>query len=246
MTLGSRQIAMVLYPGVTALDVIGPHEVLRAIPGAEVRFVAREAGPVVTDGGVLVLGATHGFEETPRPWMVLVPSSTAHTPTAMADRRLIAWLRAVHPTTEWTTSVCSGALVLAAAGLLEGLEATTHWAGMDTLARFGAIPRPDARVVRSGRVWTAAGVSAGIDLGLALLAETAGRRAAEVEQLIVEYDPRSPFACGHMDKAPTAVATQARAELARRARNPRNAISIPTILWNRYVRRIRRRASAHG
>ena len=109
------QIAIVLYPGVTALDAVGPYEVLRLVPGAEVRFVGAEPGPVVADSGVLFLGVTHSYQDTPEPDVVLVPGSGPRTATTMADRRLVEWLQHVHPTTSWTTSVCTGAMVLAAA-----------------------------------------------------------------------------------------------------------------------------------
>ena len=131
--------------------------------------------PISTDRGMLIIGATHSFDETPAPFLVLVPGSEANTATAMADRRLIAWLKKAHETSTWTTSVCSGALILAAAGLLEGEQATTHWWAQSSLKRFGAIAMPNDRIVRSGKIWTAAGVSAGLDLAFALFGEIAGR-----------------------------------------------------------------------
>ena len=235
-----RQIAIVLYPGLTALDALGPYEVLKMLPGAEVRFVAHEPGPIATDRGVLTIGATHAFDETPSPYLLLVPGAESTTTTAMADGRLITWLQKAHRTTTYTTSVCSGALVLAAAGLLEGLPATTHWAAQSHLARFGATPSPDARLVRAGKVWTAAGVSAGLDLALALFGEIAGREAAEVAQLLLEYDPQPPFDAGHPSKANDAVRAKAEAELARFGKNPRNIVSIPKILWRRAIDRSRK------
>lgn len=171
----TRQIAIVLYPGLTALDALGPYEILKYLPGADIRFVAHEPGPITTDRGILTIGATHAFDETPAPFLLLVPGSEANTTTAMADGRLIAWLKKAHETSSWTTSVCSGGLVLAAAGILDGRAATTHWAAQSTLKRFGATPMPDARIVRSEKIWTAAGVSAGLDLALALF----GRSRAE-------------------------------------------------------------------
>ena len=128
-----RQIAIVLYPGLTALDALGPYEVLKFLPDVEIRFVAHEPGPISTDRGMLIIGATHSFDEMPAPFLVLVPGSEANTATAMADRRLIAWLKKAHETSTWTTSVCSGALILAAAGLLEGEQATTHWWAQSSL-----------------------------------------------------------------------------------------------------------------
>lgn len=241
-----RQIAIVLYPGFTALDAIGPYEVLKLLPDVEVRFVAHEPGPIATDRGILLIGATHSLDETPAPYLVLVPGSEATTTTAMADGGLVAWLKRVHVTSTWTTSVCSGALVLAAAGILEGLSATTHWWAQPSLARFGATPSPDERVVRAGKVWTAAGVSAGIDLALALAAEIAGREEAEIAQLRIEYDPRPPFDAGHPSKAPEVVRTKAAAALARDARTPRDLISIPKILWRRAIDKARMAMGRRG
>jgi transcriptional regulator GlxA family with amidase domain len=238
-----RQIAIVLYPGMTALDALGPYEILKLLPDSEIRFVAHKPGPIVTDRDVLIIGATHSFEETPRPYLLLVPGSEASTTTAMADRALLAWLRRTHETSAMTTSVCSGALVLAAAGLLEGKRATTHWWAQSSLQRFGAVVVPGSRTVRSGKIWTAAGVSAGLDLAFELFCEIAGREAAEVAQLMIEYDPRPPFDAGHPNKAAGNVRERAAAELARLARNPRNLISVPKILWHRAIERSRRAKS---
>jgi transcriptional regulator GlxA family with amidase domain len=243
---GPHQLAIVLYPGFTALDAIGPYEVLKLLPGVETRFVAREQGPIATDRGVLVVGATHSFEETPRPDLILVPGSEGTTTTAMADGILIDWLRQAHATSRWTTSVCSGALVLAAAGILKGLPATTHWWAQPSLARFGAIASPGERTVRSGKVWTAAGVSAGIDLALALAAEIADREQAEIAQLRIEYDPHPPFDAGHPDKASEEVRAKATAALARDARNPMDLISIPKVLWRRAIDKARVAAGGQG
>lgn len=235
-----RQVAIVLYPGFTALDVLGPHEVLKYLPDVEIRFVAQEPGPIPTDRSNLIIGATHSFGETPAPFLVLVPGSEANTTTAMADGRLIAWLKQAHETSTWTASVCSGALILAAAGLLDGKPATTHWWGEPSLKRFGAIATPNSRMVRSGKIWTAAGVSAGLDMALALLGEIAGQEAAEVAQLLIEYDPHPPFDAGSPNKASARVRELAAAELARLAKNPRDFISIPKILWRRAISRGRK------
>lgn len=235
------QVAIVLYEGLTALDAIGPYEVLRMLPGTEIRFVSRRPGPVTTDSGVLVLGATHAYEETPAPNVIVVPGSEANTVTAMADGELVRWLRQGHLTSDWTVSVCSGALILAAAGLLEGHHATTHWIAQKPLAAFGAIPQRDRRVVRSGKIVTAAGVSAGIDLALWLAGELQGRERAEVVQLLLEYDPHPPSDSGHPSKASRHVRRTARREMLRRARNPLNAVSVPKVLWHRAVDTVRRR-----
>jgi transcriptional regulator GlxA family with amidase domain len=206
-------IAILLYSGMTALDAIGPYEVLNSAPGLDIRFVWKRSGPVVTDHGGLTLGATHTLAEVERPEVVLVPGSSANTASAMRDPVLLEWLRAAHEHTRFTTSVCSGALVLAAAGILKGHPATTHWAVMGSLAKYGAEPRPNERVVRSGKIITAAGVSAGIDIGLTLLAELAGPQAAKAAQLAIEYDPQPPFDAGHVSKADAATRERATAEL---------------------------------
>lgn len=206
-------LAFVLYPRLTALDLVGPYEVLRTLRGAEVRFVAGAVGPVVTDSRVLTLGATHTYEETPAPDLVLVPGSSSGTAAAMADGALLAWLRRAHETSRFTTSVCTGSLVLAAAGLLRGLPATTHWMAQDALGSLGAEPRRDERVVRAGKIVTAAGVSAGIDLALQLVAEIAGEERARMAQLMIEYDPRPPYDCGHPSKATPELLERTRATL---------------------------------
>jgi transcriptional regulator GlxA family with amidase domain len=190
------QIAIVLYPGLTALDAIGPYEVLRLLPEAEVRFVGAAPGPVVADSGVLFLGVTHSYAEIPKPDIVLVPGSGPRTATTMADRQLTDWLRQAHETTRWTTSVCTGSMILAAAGILDGLPATTHWMVQSGLPAVGAKARRGERIVYAGRIATAAGVSAGIDLGLWLAGEIAGREQAETIQLYIEYDPHPPFHAG--------------------------------------------------
>lgn len=211
------QIAIVLYPGLTALDAIGPYEVLRFIPDSEVRFVSHSPGPIMTDAGVLELGATHSYDETPSPDIVLVPGSEASTTVAMADARLLEWLNSVHETSRYTLSVCSGALVLAAAGILKGHPATTHWIAQDMLPAFGAEPERDKRIVQSGKIITAAGVSAGIDLALFVVGEVCGRERAEIVQLLIEYDPQPPFDSGHPSKASPAVLEAAREEMLARA-----------------------------
>ncbi|WP_037076977.1 DJ-1/PfpI family protein [Pseudonocardia spinosispora] len=205
------QIAFVLAPGVTALDVVGPYELLRLLPDAEVRFVSHEPGPVLTDGGVLSLVASHSFAETPSPDIVLVPA------VSVQDARvgeLVDWLRGVHETTRWTTSVCGGAILLAMAGILNGHPATTHWVAQPLLSQFGAESRPEERIVRSGRIVTAAGVSAGIDLALWLVGELYGAEQAEVVQLMIEYDPQPPYDSGHVSKASARVLELATARMA--------------------------------
>jgi transcriptional regulator GlxA family with amidase domain len=238
------QIAIVLYPGLTTLDAIGPYEVLRNVPHCELRFVAHKPGPVVTDSGVLVLGATHSFEETPAPDIVLVPGSEANTITAMADTPLIQWLTKVHQTSRYTLSVCSGALILGAAGILKGQAATTHWIAQGMLSQFGAEAKREKRVVQSGKIITAAGVSAGIDLALFVVGELCGRERAEMTQLLLEYDPQPPFQSGHPSKASKAVFEATRTEMLERAKNPRDMLSVPTLAWRAVLNKIRRKFGA--
>jgi transcriptional regulator GlxA family with amidase domain len=231
------QIAIVLYPGMTALDAIGPYEILRFLPDAELRLVGASVGPLMTDSNVLALGVTHTFDETPRPDLVLVPGSGPNTATAMADRQLTGWLQRVHQTTTWTTSVCSGALILAAAGLLRGHPATTHWIAQSALKAFGAEARREERIVRSGKIVTAAGVSAGLDLALWLTGEIAGRDHAELVQLYIEYDPQPPFDAGHPSKARKEIFERANKLGRQISMTPGEFKAVATVAWRRMLQR---------
>lgn len=233
------QIAIVLYPGVTALDALGPYEVLKFIPDAEICFVSNEPQPVIADGGALVIGVTHAFEDVPSPDILLVPGSTANTATAMANKALIAWLQNAHKTTQLTLSVCSGALILAAAGILDGHQATTHWIAQDALKAFGASPQKNARIVKSGKIVTAAGVSAGIDLALSIVMELCGQQRAETVQLLIEYDPTPPCDAGHPSKASAEVLKAAKAQMIWDAKNIRDVISVPSIAWQTLLTKVR-------
>ena len=206
------QIAIPLFPRFTALDAVGPYEVLSRLPDAEVVFVAAERGVVRTDTGVLGIEADRAFGEVPSPAVVLVPGGIG-TRTALADEALLSWVRSAHEGSRYTTSVCTGSLVLAAAGVLDGLDATTHWLAMDLLGELGARPVKE-RWVEQGKVITAAGVSAGIDMALALAERIAGAEAAQAIQLGIEYDPAPPFDSGSPDKAPERVVALARREQA--------------------------------
>jgi transcriptional regulator GlxA family with amidase domain len=201
-------IAIPLYDRFTALDAVGPYEVLWRVPGARVRWVGAEARSYATDRGLrLVADAT--FDDVPAPDVLVVPGGTG-TRDALADERLVEWIRAADATSTWTTSVCTGALLLGAAGLLRGLRATTHWAYLDALAEFGAEVTSE-RVVEQGKVITSAGVSSGIDMALALAAKIAGDDVAQAIQLRIEYDPQPPFDAGSTAKAPAHVRELARA-----------------------------------
>ena len=208
------EIAAVLFDGITALDIVGPYEVLQRIPGATVTFVAREPGPKRTEKENLALVADRALHEMPHPDIVLIPGGFG-TRVLVQDEPVLAWVRAAHEHSRWTTSVCTGSLVLAAAGILRGLEATTHWALTDQLSRHGAIPVADRRVVEQGKVITAAGVSAGIDMALTLAARIAGDDVAQAIQLGIEYDPQPPFIGGSPASAPAHIVELVRANVAR-------------------------------
>jgi len=197
------QIACVLFEGLTALDIVGPYEVLRGLPGADVRFVATAPGEYRTDNGRLALVADQALADVPAPDIVVVPGGRGEA-GVRDDPTAIAWLQQAHTTSTWTTSVCTGSLVLGKAGILAGKRATSHWTALEVLRDFGAEPTLE-RVVFDGKVVTAAGVSAGIDMALRLVAEIAGDEIAQQIQLTIEYDPQPPFAAGSPARAPAAM-----------------------------------------
>jgi transcriptional regulator GlxA family with amidase domain len=194
------KIAILLYDDFTALDAIGPYEVLRLMPGAELRFVAKTTGVYRSDARSLGLVVDHDFASVPNTDILVVPGGPGQE-IAERDPVLLEWVRAMHRTTQWTTSVCTGSLVLGAAGVLRGLRATTHWMFQERLREFGAEPTFE-RVVEQGKVMTAAGVSSGIDMALRLVSRIAGDVAAQGIQLGIEYDPQPPFDAGSPLKAP--------------------------------------------
>ncbi|REJ74902.1 MAG: DJ-1/PfpI family protein [Acidobacteria bacterium] len=194
------KIAFLLYPGFTALDIVGPFDVLCRLPGADATFVGKQATAYPNDNQRLTMVAAKALAEVPDPDVVVVPGGTEGTRAAARDPEILDWLRAAHEHTRWTTSVCTGSLILAGAGLLEGAPATTHWAAAGELEKLGASYRPE-RWVRSGRLVTAAGVSAGIDMALWLAAQIAGDLGAQAIQLGIEYDPAPPFDSGSLAKA---------------------------------------------
>lgn len=207
-------IAVLLFPRVTALDAVGPYEVLQRLPGATVRFVGRESGQIRSENGFLGLSIDNTLDQVRTPDVVLVPGGIG-TRALLHDEPTLAWLRAAHRSSRFTASVCTGSLVLAAAGLLDGLEATTHWADTDELRDLGARPVP-RRVVEhpDRRILTAAGVSAGIDMALRLAELLTDEVTARALQLLVEYDPQPPFDSGNLRSAGPDVLTRAQ-ELAR-------------------------------
>jgi transcriptional regulator GlxA family with amidase domain len=194
------QIACLLYDRFTALDVVGPFEVLNALPGTEPVFVAERPGPVRNESDTMSIVAELTLDEVTRPEIVVVPGGFGNR-GLLNHEPLLSWLRQVHETTMWTTSVCTGSLLLAAAGLLDGAPATTHWLARDELESLGARPVPD-RVVEHGKIVTAAGVSSGIDMALRLVQLMNGDEVAEAIQLAIEYDPEPPVDAGSPEKAP--------------------------------------------
>ncbi|MFJ9868127.1 DJ-1/PfpI family protein [Streptomyces sp. NPDC101165] len=193
-------IALLVHDRFTALDIVGPYEVLSHLPDARVDFVAEQPGPVRTDTGFLAVTADKALHEVPNPDIVVVPGGPG-TFDQLKNQALLDWLRAVDATSTWTTSVCSGSLLLGAAGLLRGRRATSHWLALDLLKEFGAEPTGE-RVVTDGKYVTAAGVSSGIDMGLTLVGRIAGDEHAQAVQLLIEYDPQPPYDAGSPDKAP--------------------------------------------
>jgi transcriptional regulator GlxA family with amidase domain len=197
------QVAILIFEKLTALDAIGPYEVLRRAPGWEVRFVGAAKGTVRSDSGALGLSADYTLAEAPEPDIVLVPGGEGSR-ALMGDEAVLSWLRDVDARTKWTTSVCTGSLVLAAAGLLDGKRATCHWLFLERLRELGADP-VEGRFVEDGKLITAAGVSAGIDMALYLVGREAGPEVAQAVQLAIEYDPEPPFDAGSPAKAPASV-----------------------------------------
>lgn len=191
-------VVIYLYNRMTVLDAIGPYEVLRCVPGARVRFAAKKAGLVRPDSGLQMLNAEHGIGDVDSADILIIPGGDMSA--EMNDKEVLDWIRRLHGKTRWTTSVCTGSLILGAAGLLKGLQATTYWNSMSYLKMFGAEP-VNKRFVRQGKIITAAGVSAGIDMALALVSLEQGEEMAQTIQLLIEYDPQPPFNTGSQSKA---------------------------------------------
>jgi transcriptional regulator GlxA family with amidase domain len=220
------QIAILMFDGYTALDAIGPYDVLSRLPDAEVLWVAAEPGAKSTEQPYPVkIVAEHPLDAAPHPDIVVVPGGFG-VDEAGRDERVIEWLLKAHETSRWTTSVCTGSMILATAGLLDGKRAATHWAWRDKLRDLGAEPVPE-RVVREGKIVTAAGVSSGIDMALELVAEEAGPEYAQGVQLSIEYDPQPPFDAGSPEKAPPEIVELTRQVLQSRA-SARDAARAPS------------------
>jgi len=194
------QVAYLLYDRFTALDITGPHDVLNSVPGNESIFVAEQAGPIRNESDTLSLVADASLDEVTSPDIVVVPGGYGNR-MLLEHEPLHDWIRGVHRTSTWTTSVCTGSLLLAAAGLLDGAPATTHWLARDVLGELGAKPVPE-RIVEHGKIVTAAGVSSGIDMALHLVKTINGEQVAQAVQLGIEYDPEPPVDAGSPEKAP--------------------------------------------
>jgi len=207
------EIAIMLYDGITALDAIGPYEVFAATQRCQLKFVAKEKGLIKLDTKMGYLHADYSFSEITSADILVVPGcSPPNYKIPMHDKDTLDWIREIHETTKWTTSVCNGSLILSAAGLLNGAEATCHWGSYDLLRSLGAIPT-DERVVRHDKIVTAAGVSSGIDMALQLVAWEMGDDMSKGAQLILEYDPQPPFDAGSLKKAPALLIDQVRGVL---------------------------------
>jgi transcriptional regulator GlxA family with amidase domain len=193
------KIALLIFDKLAAQDAVGPYEVMRNVPQWEVEFVAKEKGEIRAEGG-LGLIADRSIAEVEKADIVLVPGGLGNRPM-LEDEAVLSWLRRIDETTKWTTSVCTGSLVLGAAGLLEGKRATGNWLALEPLRDYGADP-VGGRYVEDGKVITAAGVTAGIDMALHLVAREVGPEIAQAVQLGIEYDPDPPFDSGSPEKAP--------------------------------------------
>ena len=204
------QIAIFAYAHMTALDAVGPYEILSRLPGADTVVVGEQRGPIRCDTRSLAIVADAALDEIATPDVLVVPGwSGSRQEQLLRPGRVQEWLRAVDQHTTWTTSVCTGSIVLAAAGVLAGRRAATHWLAVDWLAELAAIPTSE-RVVRDGKYVSGAGVSAGIDMGLTLAALIAGDQAAQAIQLLIEYDPQPPFDCGSVEGAPADIVASMR------------------------------------
>lgn len=206
------RIAVPIFEGVTALDAVGPYEVLQRLPEAGVVFVGHRLGEVRTDNGFLGLTVDRRFGQLPDPEIVLVPGGIG-TRALVKDDAILDWIRTAHQTSLLTTSVCTGSLLLAAAGIMAGLRATTHFSARHLLAKYGAIPVED-RVVEEGKIITAAGVSSGIDMALMIAERLTDETTAKALQLMIEYDPQPPHDAGALHKVDSAVLVRAQ-ELAK-------------------------------
>jgi putative intracellular protease/amidase len=226
-------IVIYLYNGLTVLDAVGPYEVLSRLPDANVRFVAREKGLIVSDTHFLKLVAEYDISEIQSADILVIPGSVIGFIRESKDASVLNWIQQIHQTTSWTTSVCSGSVILAAAGILKGKKATSHWGTLAMLSDYGAIPSSE-RYIQEGKIITAQGVSAGIDMALFLVSQIVGVEKAKAYQLFIEYDPNPPFDAGTVSKADDATISLAKKMLGKEAQKDLSlldALKNLTSLW---------------
>jgi|SRR5690554_3854851 len=210
-------IVIYIYNGLTALDAIGPYEVLSRLPNASVKFVAKEKGVIVSDTHFLKLVADYDITEIDKADILLIPGSVVGFIREAKDTNLLSWINKIDKTTTWTTSVCSGSIILAVAGLLKNKKATSHWGAIHLLKEYGAIPTSE-RYIQEGKIITAQGVSAGIDMSLYLVSQIIGDEKAKAYQLFIEYDPKPPFNSGNINEADTPTIELAKKILSKEAK----------------------------
>ncbi|KAG6546425.1 hypothetical protein Mapa_011973 [Marchantia paleacea] len=201
-------IAIPIFNGIMALDAIGPFDCVEHLSNVDVVFVSHKPGPYKASYGALSLNATASFDDVPSPDIIIVPGGSG-TRLLLDDEPLLNWIRKAHETTLYTTSVCTGSLLVAAAGLLKGVTTSSHWDVFTLLETYGAKPT-SKRFVQEGKILTAAGVSSGIDMGLFLVSLLSDQRTAKAVQLFIEYDPQPPFDCGSVSKATPELVAMAR------------------------------------
>ena len=226
-------IVIYLYNGLTVLDAVGPYEVLSRLPDANVRFVAREKGLIVSDTHFLKLVAEYDISEIQSADILVIPGSVIGFIRESKDASVLNWIQQIHQTTTWTTSVCSGSVILATAGILNGKKATSHWGTLAMLSDYGAIPTSE-RYIQEGKIITAQGVSAGIDMALFLVSQIVGVEKAKAYQLFIEYDPNPPFEAGTVSKADDATISLAKKMLGKEAQKDLSlldALKNLTTLW---------------
>lgn len=218
-------IVIYLYNGLTALDAIGPYEVLSRLPNANVKFVSKEKGVIVTDTHFLKLVAEYDISEIEKADILVIPGSVVGFIREAKDKLLLSWINKIDKVSTWTVSVCSGSIILAAAGLLKNKKATSHWAVIHLLKDYGSIPISE-RYVQDGKIITAQGVSAGIDMSLYLAGKIVGVEKAKAYQLSIEYDPKPPFNSGNINKADSSTIDLAKKILSKEAKKDLSIMEI--------------------
>ncbi len=219
------KIAILIYNGMTFLDAIGPYEVLSQMPGADIKFVAKKRGEIKADTGFAFLKAKHNFNDVKEADILVVPGATVAFLQVMKDEKTLNWLRKIDKTTQFTTSVCSGSIILASAGLLNGLKATSHWKAISLLKDYQAIPLRE-RIVKQDKYITAAGVSAGIDMALFLCDELFGEDQTRAIQLMLEYDPKPIYDSGNFETCEPEIIELAEKKLTKNARKEMSLLQL--------------------